>query len=192
MRWALALAAAFALAQPPGQVPLGSGLPPVQPIPPFGPTAARPDFAGRMRPGPGWGFFAAGWQAGYLYPPVAPTVVVVSTQAPPREAPPPAPAAVERPPVRPQVSVYEWPKEKEGITRQAFFIVALKDSRRLRASAVWVQNGRLHLRTPEGEARRAGLAEIDRELTLKLNREAGLRLQLPPAAEGVSERGEKP
>lgn len=189
MRWALALAAASALAQPPGRVPLGSGLPPVHPIPPFGAPPVRPELAGRIHVGPGWGFFPAGWHIGYLYPPPASTVVVVSTQAPPREAPSPAPP-VETPPVRPQVSVYEWPKEE--ITRQAFFVVALKDSRRLHASAVWIQNGRLHLRTPEGETRRVGLTEIDRELTLKLNREMGLRLYLPPAAEGLEEGGEKP
>jgi hypothetical protein len=95
---------------------------------------------------------------------------------------------VERPPARAQVSQYEWPKEE--IPRQALFVIALKDARRLCASAVWIQNGRLHLRTPEGEARRVRLAEIDRELTLRLNREAGLRLNLPPAPEEM-EAGER-
>jgi len=193
---AVLLAVGVALAQPPPRVSLGTGLPPVHPIPPLGAQAPRAElgwkpgaWAGRFRPF-GWApFYAA-------YPAVAPAVVVVAVSAPPpppqTPAPSPAPVA-ERPAVRPQVSRYEWPKEE--IAGEGVFLIALKDSRRLRATAVWTQNGRLHLRTPEGETRRLRSAEIDRELTLSLNRQAGLRLNLPPASEGHEENqqaGERP
>jgi hypothetical protein len=183
------LAAAAALAQPPAQVSLGTGLPPVHPIPPLGAQAPRAEFGskpsvwgGRFRP-----FGLLPFYAGY--PAIAPAVVVVAVPALPPETPAPSPApAAERGPVRPQVSRYEWPQEE--IAREGVFVIALKDSRRLRATAVWTQNGWLHLRTPEGETRRLRPAEIDRELTLKLNREAGLRFYLPPALEENQAPGE--
>lgn len=188
------LAAGAALAQPPPRASLGTGLPPVHPIPPLGVQAPRAEFG--WRPGAwGWRFHRFGWFPGYAaYPAIAPAVVVVAVSAREPERPAAAPPPVaERPAVRPQVSRYEWPKEE--IAGEGVFVIALKDSRRLRATAVWIQNGRLHLRTPEGETRRLRSAEIDRELTGKLNREAGLRLNLPPAPEEYKENqraGERP
>lgn len=187
-------AVASALAQPPPRVSLGTGLPPVHPIPPLGVQAPRAELS--WKPGAwGWRFQRFGWFPGYAaYPAMAPAVVVVAVSAPPPERPAPAPPPVpERPAVRPQVSRYEWPEEE--IAGEGVFVIALKDSRRLRASAVWTQNGRLHLRTPEGETRRLRPAEIDRQLTLELNRQAGLRLNLPPASEESQENqraGERP
>ena len=177
----------FRAARSQARVSLGSGLPPVGPIPPLGlqvqpfraafpgqRTLAQPGMRGR-----GFTSYATvyGWGAAY-YPPQQ-NVVVVQLTSPPTE--PRAPQPV-REPAASAIREYEWPgtAELEPVEREpVYFAIVLKDHSEHPAVAVWAQDKELHYLTPEGAHERISVGSVDRKLTKQLNRRRGLRLRLP-------------
>lgn len=168
-----------------GTVSLGSGLPPISPIPPFGVQRGAPGVPFRHRPGSGFPRFggypafpyalpAYGWgPAAY---PAQPDMVVVQVVSPPERE-------VVEPPARPVESTireYDWPEEEPAARHEpAYFVIALRDQKVIQARAVWVQQSELHYFTPEGAHRQLSIDEVEPEATRNLNREQGLNLQLP-------------
>ena len=175
----LALAAGAGFGQRPGGVPLGNGLPPLSPIPPFG-GSSRSQIAQQQRAAQR-GLRAPALYSLPYYPavystpdvPVGPGVTIIQ-----QFGVPPAPAAAELPPVTPQIHEYSAPGAPVSETEPATFVIVLKDGRTLSATAVTIQNGALQMVEPDGEHRRVPLDSIDREATRRRNAERNLRLQL--------------
>ena len=156
-------------------------LPPLAPIPPLSGGRAGvfhspgPDgqFRGRSRfPGS----FAAGypgWYGDYGYAP-QPNVVIVQPPAPafiqpPAPEPPP-------PPIRSEIREYTSAAPSEV---EATFAIVLKDGSVQAAKAVWVVGDMVHYIVAEGGTHKAPVDTINLAETLRLNKEKGLRLQLP-------------
>lgn len=66
--------------------------------------------------------------------------------------------------------------------RPALYLIALKDQSIHAAAAYWVEGKTLHYLTRDGKQEEAPLDTVDRELTLRLNHERGVEIQLPPNA----------
>ncbi len=164
------------------------GLPPLQPIPPLGggrlPLRGGPfarDRFGRA----GSALFSPLWWPGYYgeesYANAAePTVIVV--QAPPVAVQPVVPAPPPQP-ARPVVHEYHFSEEAAAPPapeEQRAYVIALKNGSQDSAVALWVEGGILHYVNRDYDQRDVALSQIDRALTLKLNREQRLPLSLPP------------
>jgi hypothetical protein len=96
-----------------------------------------------------------------------PTVYVLVPQAPPE-------------PAKAEIHEYEPPVGSTPAMDQTFAIV-LRDGSVRSAVAVTVQKSQLYFVDPEGGHRLVSLDAVDREATLRVNRERNLRLQLPPS-----------
>jgi hypothetical protein len=157
-------------------------LPPLAPIPPL--SGGRPGVfhlpgsGGRSR-----GFsrfprsFAAGypgWYGDYGYDP-QPNVVIVQPPAPALVQPP----APEPPPPPVRSEIREYPSAAPSEEKEATFAIVLKDGTVQSAAAVWVVGDMVHYIDPEGGTHKAPVDTINRAETLRLNKEKGLRLQLP-------------
>ncbi|HYL37648.1 MAG TPA: hypothetical protein VEV17_17165 [Bryobacteraceae bacterium] len=160
-----------------------NGLPPVRPIPPLGTPGAG------FRTGPRPGFFRSAPFAyplyfgdyGYDYPVApapAPTVVIVQQPSPQYVV---VPQLVSE---APRLEVHEYirapsnappPREDES----AAFVIVLKDGSVRSAVAVAVQDDVVHYVEPDGRHRRVALDAVDRDATIRRNRELNLQLQLP-------------
>ena len=176
------LTASLALAQPRG------GLPPISPIPPVG--ISSPGFRGggfaRSRHRGGsfgypflWGDYDSpyyDYPPNYDYPP-APSVVIVQPP-PPYMMLPEVPAEPARSEIHEYAPATSTAASTPGNESPVFGIV-LKDGSTRSAIAVAAQNQALYYVEPNGRHQRIGLDEIDRDATLKLNRERHLELQLP-------------
>lgn len=103
-----------------------------------------------------------------------PSTVVVVQQAPPV---PPKPPRVE--PARSVIHEYKPPEPRPPEEKEAAFVIALTDGSVEPALAVWVQAGSLHWMDASYRGRSAPFERIDRDRTLRLNQERGLRLPLP-------------
>lgn len=155
-------------------------LPAVAPIPPFGaPTVqAIPRRIFGPRPS-GFLFpFFLPWVpqvvAPYAYP--APSTVVIVQQAPPE---PPQPPRAEPP--KSVMHEYRLTEPQSAEEKPAAFVLVLTDGSVESAVAVWVYAGAVNWIDASGRRRSAPLERVDRERTLRLNRERGLRLALPGA-----------
>jgi len=96
--------------------------------------------------------------------------------------PPPSPAVVQEPPGEAPAVIHEYPQPLPGPSAQGelpTFGIILKDGSVRSASAVFVTNNVLHYVDPEEKNLRISMDEVDREATLKLNRERKLNLWLP-------------
>jgi hypothetical protein len=118
---------------------------------------------------------------GYRYDGYAPAPSVVVLEQPPLYVlVPPAPS------VPPKAEIHEYQQASASSAApavddaQAFGIV-LKDGSVHSAVAVTVQHSGLYFVEPDGSHRLVSLDAVDREGTLRLNRERKLQLQLPPA-----------
>ncbi len=165
------------------------GLPPLTPIPPLGGGQFR------FRRGPFFsnGFGALGltsfsplWLPGYwseeTYPYTPePNVIVVQ---PPPAAPYQAPAAPPPPkPAKPVINEYHFSAAEAAAppVEERAYVIALKDGSRASATALWVEGRTLCYIDRDDNEHRVPLAEVDRPLTQKLNREQQLPLSLPGA-----------
>jgi hypothetical protein len=101
--------------------------------------------------------------------------------------PPPSPAVVQEAPRETKAVIHEYPQPVPGPSAApgelpAFGII-LKDGSVRSASAVFVTNNVLHYVDREEKNLRISMDEVDREATLKLNRERKLNLWLPATPE---------
>ena len=139
---------------------------------PFRPRPSRPIFPLGFG---GYGF--GGYD--YDYMPQSPNVVAL---------PPPPPVYVplpERPPEPATMVIHEYRPLSAAATQapagdEPLFAIVLKNGMTLSASAVIVQNDGLHIVDPEGAHQRVSMDTVDREATMRVNRERKLQLQLPP------------
>ena len=171
------------VAPPRPAFPFDASLPPVSPIPFLGPQTlpgaasvafGQPVYPRRFYPRYGYPYGVPLYSAGYVYG-GAPSTNVFIIQNPPPPEPPPLPPE----PAKPEVRDYKWPdvgKPEVTAEEMAAFAIALRSGVIESASAVWIQEGKLHYVTPEGVRHELRPEAIDRELTDKLNRERGLRL----------------
>jgi hypothetical protein len=161
----------------------------------FGPGSARRGFApGGARQGQnvvrGAGFsrglsvfpYGFGYGDGYIpydpgtpygYP-AQPNLITVQ--------PPPSPAVVQEPPREAKAVIHEYTPAAPGSSAPGelpTFGIILKDGSVRSASAVFVTNNVLHYVDTEEKNLRISMDEVDREATLKLNRERKLILWLP-------------
>jgi hypothetical protein len=100
--------------------------------------------------------------------------------------PPPSTAVVQEPPRDTPAVVHEYPQPVPGPSAQGetpTFGIILKDGSVRSASAVFVTNNVLHYVDPEEKNLRISMEEVDREATLKLNRERKLNLWLPATSQ---------
>jgi len=120
----------------------------------------------------GWGY---PFVDDYDSQPSQPTVIVPVTIQFVGPPPPPPP-----PPEPPRLAVrsYVWPDTATPTEAINTFAIVSKDGSMRSAIAVWVQGTELRYRTEEGGGR-VPLAQIDREKTLRVNAERGLRFWLP-------------
>jgi hypothetical protein len=134
-----------------------------------------------------WGFaggFASYWPGYYDYWPgpypaydYAPSPNVTVIYAPPPPAP--EPVYVER--VRPVVREYdEYGRERaRAPAASPIYLIAFKDQVIHAASSYRVEGDTLHYATLQNEARSVPLDTVDREFSLRLNRERRVPFQLP-------------
>jgi hypothetical protein len=109
-------------------------------------------------------------------------------------APEPAPVVAQQPtvyvlvpqtpvePAKAEIHEYKQPAASTPADEQTFFAIVLRDGSMHSAVAVTVQKSGLYYVDPEGGHRLVSLDALDREATLRANRERNLRLQLPPSA----------
>jgi hypothetical protein len=106
----------------------------------------------------------------------APAPNVVMLQQPPLYVlMAPAPSEPPRP------EIHEYPSAAPAANEDQTFAIVLRDGSVRSAVAVTVQKGALYYVEPDGAHRLVSLEALDREATLRLNRERKLQLQLPPA-----------
>jgi hypothetical protein len=110
--------------------------------------------------------------APYSYSP-QPNVVVIY---PPPAAP--APPVVIQQTLPPATVQYASPPDDPSPDRPVFTL-AFKDRSVSQAAAYWVVGKTLHYVTTEGKRYAVPLAQVDRPLSLKLNREKGVAFGLP-------------
>lgn len=136
------------------------------------------------RPVAGWPWIYPVFVGGYYQP--GPSVVVMPA---PQTAPPVVinqyfssePAA--RPAEEANVRVYEAPVRTpaEPAGASLSFLIATKDRSVFSAAAYWVEGDTLHYVTPRGKSESIPLANVDRELSEKLNENHQVQFRLPPA-----------
>lgn len=142
----------------------------------------RPAFPGRRT----YRYLPGGYGYGYLGGDYSPDEAGSYVYAPPPVfwMPPPAPAVVELPPppARLVVTDYKWPAAPPSVPAggdtQTFGIV-LKNGSILTASAVVAADDGLHLVDSDEYHLRVSMRDVDRDATMKLNRERKLSLYLP-------------
>lgn len=88
-------------------------------------------------------------------------------------------------PGHPLMHEYTWSaQDPNGGTARtpenAIFRIALKDGTQRSAVTVWIEDGNLHLLDTDDRHAVLSAAVIDRDATLRLNRERNLHIQLPP------------
>ena len=143
-------------------------------------------FHPRMRPRPRR-FFPSAFPLflgdyGYGYEGYAPAPSVVVLQQPPLYVlVPPAPSVPPKPEIHEYQQAAATSAPSTGGRGQAFAIV-LKDGSVHSAVAVTVQHSALYYVEPDGGHRLVSLDALDREATVRLNRERKLQLQLPQPA----------
>jgi len=115
-----------------------------------------------------WFYGDSGYDA---YAPPAPSVVMIE-QPPLYVAVPMAPVA----PPKAEMHEYSHPAAQDG---EETFALVLKDGSVLSAVAVTSQAGGLYYVDPDGAHRLVKLDALDREATMKMNRERHLQLQIP-------------
>lgn len=123
--------------------------------------------------------FLGDYDYGYEGYAPAPSVVVVE-QPPLYVMVPPAPS------VPPKAEIHEYEQAAASsapstVDEGQAFAIVLKDGSVHSAVAVTVQHSGLYYVEPDGGHRLVSLDALDREATLRLNRERKLQLQLPPA-----------
>jgi hypothetical protein len=141
---------------------------------------------GRILAPNGFGYGYLPYDSGTAYPYYAPEPVVL-VEPPPAPEEPPAP-----PPFRPVghavITEYKWPaagsaaspaKEFESETQD--FGIVLKNGSTLSAVMIYASDDGLHYVDPDERHLRVSMSEVDRDATLKLNRERNLNLHLPAA-----------
>lgn len=156
-------------------------LPAVSPIPPLGPSGAQivprrtfgPQRGIRFLPLSGF-FWPWAQEVVVPYGFLTPSTVVIVQQVRPGPLQPPR---VEQ--ARSVIHEYKPPEPRPPEEKEAAFVIALTDGPVESALAVWVQAGSLHWIDASHRGRSATLERIDRDRTLRLNRERGLRLPLP-------------
>jgi len=111
-----------------------------------------------------------------IYPPQPAPVII--NQLPSSDSP----AA----PVRPHM--YDMPAEPSADTtadnqapEPTHYLIAFKDHSIYSAVAYWVDGDTLHYFTTGNTHNQASLSLVDRDLTLRLNKESGVEIKLPPA-----------
>jgi hypothetical protein len=96
--------------------------------------------------------------------------------------PPPAPAVIQEPLREAKAVIHEYTQpvpEPSAQGEPPTFAIIMKDGSVRSASAIFVTNNVLHYVDPEEKNLRISMDEVDREATLKLNRERKLNLWLP-------------
>ena len=88
-----------------------------------------------------------------------------------------SPPGAYQPPVRPQVE-----EEPASTLEPAHYLIAFKDHTIYSAVAYWVDRDTLHYFTSGNVHNQVSLALVDRDLTLRLNKESGLDVKLPAPA----------
>jgi hypothetical protein len=115
-------------------------------------------------------------------PPQQPNVVVVYP-APAQSAAPPDYADYPPPPSRPVAPAPGPAPAAEQAPAEAgtqpYYLIAFKDHTIYSAVAYWVEGTTLHYFTSGANHNQVSLSLVDRELTERLNQEAGNNLQLP-------------
>ncbi|HEX5431192.1 MAG TPA: hypothetical protein VFW83_04450 [Bryobacteraceae bacterium] len=161
-----------------------NSIPPVAPIPPLGMSIRNGSRFSNRRGGNffgGFPFLPGDFGYGYGYPepyyPPAPNIIVIAPMTP---APPPAPPT----PVRPEIKEYNQTAAAAPPPAQAqqppTFAIVLKDGSVKSAVAVSAQDNELRYVDPDGRHLQIALDMVDRDATTRMNRDRGLRLQLPP------------
>lgn len=143
-------------------------------FPQTGMRPAGPPFHG-MRPHRTFSNFLPWFYGDYGYDasaPPAPSVVLIE-QPPLYVAVPLAPAAP------PKAEMHEYSHPAASSEKDQTFAIVLKDGSVLSAVAVTSQAGGLYYVDPDGAHRLVKLEALDREATMRLNRERHLQLQVP-------------
>jgi hypothetical protein len=130
----------------------------------------------------GYGFLSYDAGAPYMYS-TQPLVLIQ----------PPAPAIVQEPPreVHPVTIDYKRASATSEDELQSFGIV-LKDGSTLSATTIVASGDVLHYVDPEERFMRVSMSQVDREATLKLNRERKLTLHLPAAPQSTTTQAPSP
>ena len=166
-------------------LPLGSGLPRLAPIPPLGmPLGDSHAFLSVRPPHPEGRFlyslpFAAypvgAPTATYYYAPQLNVVVMPPAAEAERTAEvPPAP-------VNSRLKEYNWPEpvKTPEAGKPEYFVLVLRDGSTRSASALWVQGDEIHYIDARGGHESVPVAALDRDATVDRNRESGIRIFLP-------------
>jgi hypothetical protein len=131
--------------------------------------------------GYGFGYDSSGYDPGYGYPyaPAPPTPQPPNVIVPYPAAQPPVflggsnPPVPGPPPAQPEASAPDQSAEP------THYLIALKDHTIFSAVAYWVEGDTLHYFTTPNTHNQVSLSLVDRDLTDRLNREAGVTLNLP-------------
>ena len=125
-------------------------------------------------------YYPFGWDYPQEYLPVS--QYPPAEGAPVEEQPPgPAQPEVHAHPANSVIHEYAWPPEPPVPSAEpATFTIALKDGSKRSALVAWIQDGKLHYVDLQEQQQVLTSDVIDRDTTLRLNRERNLRIQLPP------------
>ena len=98
------------------------------------------------------------------------------------------PAAIPDPPREVHPLIIDYKPTTAGLSALAAgelpaFAIVLKDGSTLSALSIVAEDDGLHFVDSDDRHMRISMAQIDRAVTLKLNRERGLTLHLPPASQ---------
>jgi hypothetical protein len=107
--------------------------------------------------------------------PPAPAPVVVQQQAPEQQA-----ASETESNFRTYQAPYNQPAAAPA-EEQPRYLLAFKDSTVYAAIAYWVEGDTIHYFTSGNKHNRASLSMIDRDLTARLSKQTGAKVELPPA-----------
>jgi hypothetical protein len=142
---------------------------------PFVSGFSRPFYSGFAYPVVYGGFgysapYYPNYYGGYYAPaPYTPPVTVISDYAPP------TPVIISIPPTQPAPQ-----REMEPRTEaEPLFLIAMRDDSIQIAVAYWIDGGTLHYVTRQKKTQQVALDRIDLELTIQLNRERGVSINLP-------------
>ena len=86
---------------------------------------------------------------------------------------------VRRPSTAPQAGQYTTPQSGAAADSSPLYLIAFHDDSIRVAIAYWVEGGTLHYVTREHEQKQAPLADVDRDLSARLNRERRVTFSLP-------------
>jgi hypothetical protein len=103
-----------------------------------------------------------------VYPPAQAVAPIVITQYIPRREPPSV------------VREYRSDQSVELESKPALYLIAFKDGVIRASVAYWIDKDSLHYITRNREHRQASLDSVDREFTLRLNRERGVAFSFAP------------